>query len=199
MLILSAFFKNENLCRFSARIPESVFKDLQDEDDFEDIRREKEAAAASPSKAVPVKEPKVDPAVEKATLLKTTPPKVISPSGISLVNQTSVSELAHLPPSSGATGDGAALGTEDIHREEQEEDNSFDGLFHAFDAGMVKYHDNTTNNPLDNLKGRDGSFFYRAVLVSFLNICYLPLQAYRVGNQTRNVNWLYRTRPDLRH
>ncbi len=128
---------------FSARIPESVFKDLQNEEDFEDIRQEQEkAAAAKTSKPISVAKSVED------TVKTSTPSSVRNGGGVDN-DPSSVSEASVRPPSAVAE----AGGLEEAAAQEEEEDNSFDGLFHAFDAGMVKYHDNTTNNPLDNLKG----------------------------------------------
>ena len=128
---------------FSARIPESVFKDLQNEEDFEDIRQEQEAAAAKTSKPVGVAK-----LVEDA--VKTSTPSTVRNGDGADIDRSSVSESTVRPPSAVSEAGGLE---EAAVEEEEEEDNSFDGLFHAFDAGMVKYHDNTTNNPLDNLKG----------------------------------------------
>jgi hypothetical protein len=130
----------------SARIPESVFKDLQNEEDFEDIRQEQEeAAAAKTSKPVGVAK------LVEDTVKTSTPSSVRNGEDVLTGDPSSVSEASVRPPS--AVSEAGGLGEAAAVEEEEEEDNSFDGLFHAFDAGMVKYHDNTTNNPLDNLKG----------------------------------------------
>jgi len=66
--------------------------------------------------------------------------------GENTLDKSSVKEASVQSPSA------VAETAVEVGAQEEEEDNSFEGLFHAFDAGMVKYHDNTTNNPLDNLK-----------------------------------------------